>query len=150
VNGAPVAVEQATGYLTISRRWQAGDVVTLELPMPAQRIYAHPAVRMDVGRVALKRGPLVYCAEETDNPGGPVQRLKLPRQSTVKPERRFDLFGGIVTLTADATRLQENGWQNALYRSDPPAETPTTLTALPYYLWANRGAGSMLVWLPES
>jgi DUF1680 family protein len=107
-------------------------------------------VSMDVGRVALKRGPLVYCVEETDNPGGPVQRLKLPRQSTVKPERRADLFGGIVTLTADATRLQENGWQNTLYRSDPPAETPTTLTALPYYLWANRGAGSMLVWVPES
>ena len=56
----------------------------------------------------------------------------------------------IVALTADATRLQENGWQNTLYRSDPPGETPTTLTALPYYLWANRGAGSMLVWLPES
>ena len=151
VNGAPVAVEQATrdGYLTISRKWQAGDVVTLELPMPAQRVYAHPAVRMDVGRVALKRGPLVYCVEEIDN-GGPVQRLKLPRQATVKPERRPDLFGGIVTLTADATRLQENGWQNTLYRSDPPAEITTTLTALPYYLWANRGAGSMLVWVPES
>jgi DUF1680 family protein len=152
VNGTPVAVEQGTkdGYLRISRRWQAGDVVTLELPMPAQRIYAHPAVRMDVGRVALKRGPLVYCVEEADNPGGPVQRLKLPRQSTVKPERRSDLFGGIVTLTADATRLQESGWQSTLYRSDPPAEMPTTVTALPYYLWANRGAGSMLVWLPES
>ena len=90
MNGAPVAVEQATkdGYVTIARRWQAGDVVTLELPMLAQRIYAHPAVRMDVGRVALKRGPLVYCVEEVDNAGGPVQRLKLPRQSTVKPERR--------------------------------------------------------------
>ena len=99
--------------------------------MPAQRIYAHPAVRMDVGRVALKRGPLVYCVEEVDNAGGPVQRLKLPRQSTVKPERRSDLFGGIVTLTADAMRLQDNGWQNTLYRSDPPAETSTTLTALP-------------------
>jgi uncharacterized protein len=152
VNGAPVAVEQATkdGYLTISRRWQTGDAVTLELPMPPQRIYAHPAVHMDVGRVALKRGPLVYCVEEVDNPGGPVQRMKLPRQATVKPERRSNLFGGIVTLTADAMRLQDNGWQNTLYRSDPPVEAPATLTALPYYLWANRGAGSMLVWLPES
>jgi uncharacterized protein len=60
------------------------------------------------------------------------------------------LFGGIVTLTAEATRLQESGWQNTLYRGNPPAETSTTLTALPYSLWANRGAGSMLVWLPES
>ena len=103
-----------------------------------------------MGRVALKRGPLVYCIEEADNPGGPVQRLKLPRHAAVKAERRADLFGGIVALTVEATRLQETGWQNALYRSDPPAETPATLTALPYYLWANRGAGSMLVWVSES
>ena len=53
-------------------------------------------------------------------------------------------------LTAEATRLQDSGWQSTLYRSDPPMETLTTLTAVPYYLWANRGAGSMLVWLPES
>lgn len=76
--------------------------------------------------------------------------MKLPRHATVKPERRSDLFGGIVTLTAEATRLPDNGWQNTLYRRDPPTETRTTLTALPYYLWANRGAGSMLVWVPES
>ena len=57
----------------------AGDTVALDLPMPPERIYAHPAVAADVGRVALKRGPLVYCVEEADNPGGPVQRLRLPR-----------------------------------------------------------------------
>ena len=86
VNGKPVAVAAATenGYLAISRQWGPGDVVALDLPMPAERIYAHPAVRMDAGRVALKRGPLVYCVEEVDNPRGPVQRLKLPRGSEIK------------------------------------------------------------------
>jgi uncharacterized protein len=113
-------------------------------------LHSHPAVRAEVGRVALKRGPLVYCVEEGDNAGGPVQRLKLPPQSTLKPERRSDLFGGIVTMTADAMRLQDTGWQNTLHRNDPPAETSTTLTASPHYLWANGGAGSMLVWSPES
>jgi DUF1680 family protein len=151
VNGEAVAMELATvnGYLTILRRWHAGDVVDLQLPMPPERIYAHPSVRMDVGRVALQRGPLVYCVEETDNPGGPVQRLKLPRQSEIKVERRDDLFDGIVTLAAGGTRLSEDGWQETLYRSEPPAEEAAKLTALPYYLWNNREKGSMTVWLAE-
>jgi DUF1680 family protein len=152
VNGAPIATEGKVedGYLTISRRWAAGDRVTLELPMQPERIYAHPAVRMDVGRLALKRGPLVYCVEEADNPGGPVQRLKLPRGAPLKLEQRNDLFGGIVTLSADAVRLIGSDWKDALYRPDAPAEEPTNLTALPYYLWNNRGAGSMMVWLVEA
>jgi DUF1680 family protein len=152
VNGEPIATEGEVedGYLTISRRWAAGDRVTLELPMPPKRIYAHPAVRMDVGRLALKRGALVYCVEEADNPGGPVQRLKLPRGAPLKLEQRNDLFGGIVTLTADAVRLIDNDWKDTLYRPDAPAEEPTNLTALPYYLWNNRGAGSMMVWLVEA
>ena len=77
VNGTPVDVAAGTknGYLTIEREWKAGDKVSLELPMPPQKAtYAHPAVRENVGRVALKRGPLVYCVEETDNPGGAVQK----------------------------------------------------------------------------
>ena len=88
VNGEAVAVEAGVrnGYLSISRRWQSGDVVTLDLPMPPERIYAHPSVRMDVGRVALKRGPLVYCVEETDNPGGRVQRLRLPRGAEIRAD----------------------------------------------------------------
>lgn len=151
VNGEAVAIEgsAANGYLTISRRWQAGDTVLLDLPMPAERIYAHPAVRMDLGRVALKRGPLIYCLEETDNAGGPVQRLKLPRQSNLEADQRSDLFDGIVTLAADAIRVEDIGWDDQLYRAEPPAEVPTRLTALPYYLWNNRDKGSMIVWLAE-
>ena len=87
VNGEAVAVDAATrnGYLDDQR--DCGGRATscqLDLPMPAERIYAHPGVRMDVGRVALKRGPLVYCVEEADNPGGRVQRLKLPRSAELE------------------------------------------------------------------
>jgi DUF1680 family protein len=150
VNGEPVAgAKAADGYLTISRRWAAGDRVSLVLPMPPERIYAHPAVRMDVGRFALKRGPLVYCVEEADNPGGPVQRLKLPRDVALQPQQRGDLFGGIVTLAGPGVRLDDAGWKETLYRPETPAESPTQVTALPYYLWNNRGPGSMLVWLVE-
>jgi DUF1680 family protein len=152
VNGAPLRVEAETdnGYLTIARQWAPGDVVTLDLPMPAERIYAHPAVRMDAGRVALKRGPLVYCAEEVDNPQGPVQQLKLPRRSEIKVMPRRDLFDGVVTLTADAVRVDDGDWGDSLYRAKQPAEEPATLTALPYYLWNNRQKGSMMVWLVEA
>ena len=83
------------GYATIHRLWSKGDVVALRLPMPAERLYAHPSVRMDVGRVALRRGPLIYCVEEADNPGDPVQTLALPRSASIEAKWREDLFGGV-------------------------------------------------------
>ena len=138
------------GYLPIKRTWAKGDTISLILPMPAQRVYANPAVSVDVGRVALSRGPLVYCIEEVDNPGGAVQRLKLPRNAELKIEQRTELFDGIVTLNAAAKAITGQDWKNTLYRADAPGEAPTTLTAVPYYLWNNRGQGSMLVWIPEA
>ena len=152
VNGAPIDVTAGTrtGYLTIARTWRPGDEVTLDLPMPPERLHAHPAVTADLGRVALRRGPLIYCLEEADNPGGPVQRLALPRASALRPERREELFGGTVTLAAEAERLEEADWDGALYRPEPPKRVPARLTALPYFLWNNRARGSMTVWIPEA
>lgn len=149
VNGEAVATAPVNGYVTIHRTWQKGDSIALDLPMPAERLYANPGVIMDVGRVALKRGPLVYCVEEVDNPGGAVQRLKLPRDAELRSGTRADLFGGAVTLSARARAIDPSDWRD-LYRTTPPKETDATLTALPYYLWANRGRGSMMVWIPEA
>jgi DUF1680 family protein len=149
VNGEAVEVKPANGYVTINREWQAGDTIALTLPMPAERLYAHPGVIMDAGRVALRRGPLVYCIEEVDNPGGRVQRLKIRRDAELMASTRSDLFGGVVTLSAPATAIDESDW-SSLYRTAPPKEEDATLTAVPYYLWANRGQGSMLVWIPET
>ena len=115
VNGEPIALAPERGYATIHRLWSKGDVVTLRLPMPAERLYAHPNVRMDVGRVALRRGPLIYCVEEADNPGGPVQTLALPRGAPVEAERRENLFAGAVALTAQAKRLVPGDAEGALY-----------------------------------
>lgn len=148
INGEPVALAPVRGYATLSRRWSAGDVVTLHLPMPPERLYAHPAVRMDVGRVALRRGPLVYCLEEADNPGGPVQRLTLPRGAALSAERA-EALGGATVLKAPAKRLAPSAG-GALYSPEPPASEDTTLTAVPYFLWANREPGSMQVWIAEA
>jgi hypothetical protein len=148
VNGEAVRLTLTNGYATISRSWKKGDRISLELPMPVERIYANPHVVMDVGRVALTRGPLVYCLEEADNPGGTVQRFKLPRQSEIAV-RQSNLFDGIIQLTAGGKAVDEAEFK-PLYRNAPPREAPATLTALPYYLWANRGQGSMVVWIPEA
>ncbi len=148
VNGETVRLTPHNGYATISRTWKPGDKISLELPMPVERIYANPHVVMDVGRVALTRGPLVYCLEEADNPGGTVQRFKLPRQSDIAV-KQSSLFDGIIQLTAGGQAVDEAEFK-PLYRTTPPRQAPATLTALPYYLWANRGQGSMVVWIPEA
>ncbi|MGB8818714.1 MAG: beta-L-arabinofuranosidase domain-containing protein [Rhizobiaceae bacterium] len=151
VNGQTidVAANSKLGYVTVARAWQAGDVITLDLPMPPEKIYAHPNVSMNAGRVALQRGPLVYCVEEMDHPGGAVQRFRLPRGCELSTTERAELFDGIVMLESKATSVdpQEFG---TLYRNSPPLEAAAKLTALPYFLWNNRGQGSMLVWIAES
>jgi DUF1680 family protein len=149
VNGEPIALPATNGYATIHRVWRKGDVVTLDLKMAAERLYAHPNVRMDVGRAALRRGPLIYCVEEADNPGAPVQTLSLPRSATLDAAWKTDLFGGAMILKASAKRLVPSEECGALYSTEPPAAHDASLIALPYHLWANRTPGSMQVWVTE-
>ncbi|MFD2649651.1 glycoside hydrolase family 127 protein [Devosia albogilva] len=149
VNGRSLDVAQAErGYLTVRRIWGPGDIIRLNLPMPPVRLYAHPAAIADAGRVALKRGPLVYCLEEVDNPGGRVQRLRLPRKAELHAEP-YNIFDGAVALTADGVAVDESDFTQ-LYRTTPPTEQTAVVTAIPYFLWANRGQGTMVVWVPES
>jgi DUF1680 family protein len=149
LNGKPLdSVAKERGYVEIRRRWSAGDTVELDLPMPVERIYAHPDVRMDIGRVALKRGPLVYCIEQADNSGA-VPRLKIGAGATLVVAERPDLFGGIVTVVADGSLATADDWDGSLYRTAPVGQEPARLTAIPYYLWANREPGPMRVWIPQ-
>jgi len=150
LNGNPLDVpgQMQNGYLVIERDWIEGDVVELDLPMKPRRIYANPKVKMDRHRVALARGPLVYCAEQVDNET-PVPDLILPREAAISEAKRPDLFDGIVSLTAPAQSIGDDDWGLDLYRTTPPAPKDTTLTAIPYYLWANREAGPMQVWIRE-
>jgi DUF1680 family protein len=150
LNGAPLAARPVTrGYIEIDRTWTAGDHIELDLPMPVERIYADPRVRADVGRVALKRGPIVYCAEQIDNPDAPVDLVRLPRAAAVDAIERTDLLGGVVTLAADGVVAKVDGDASALYRAEPPSSAAARITAVPYYAWANRGANRMQVWLAE-
>ncbi|SHI33819.1 glycoside hydrolase family 127 protein [Wenxinia saemankumensis] len=148
VNGADVEVTLERGYLKLTRDWAAGDVVELDLPLVPGRLYAHPDVVRDAGRVALRRGPLVYCAEQADN-DAPVLRLRLPADAPLSDRPAPDLLGGTVLIDAPARAEEDAPWEHALYRPTRAAEKDVRLTALPYYLWCNRGPNPMQVWLLE-
>ena len=149
VNGKPVALGPITrkGFARIKRQWSAGDRVELTLPMPAQHIEAHPHVRHNAGRVALQRGPVVYCLEEADN-GKHLTTITLPRASKLTAKFEPKLLGGVTTLTAKAQRIDADGWNDALYRPAGAAKThAATIRAVPYCVWANRKPGEMIVWI---
>ncbi|MDE1995933.1 MAG: glycoside hydrolase family 127 protein, partial [Rhizobiaceae bacterium] len=150
INGAIVDLAQcvANGYAAIEREWQDGDEIRLALSMPIDRIYAHPAVSEDGGRVALQRGPVVYCIEETDL-GGEPQRLRLPASAEISPRYEAGLLGGAVVLEGTALEAETSGWENTLYRTTAPKQKKRPFKAIPYHLWANRDPGAMAIWLQE-
>ncbi|MFC5408066.1 glycoside hydrolase family 127 protein [Larkinella bovis] len=124
INGQPTPVAVENGYVKLFRTWQPGDVITLTLDMPVREVVAHAKVKADQGKVAIERGPLVYCAEGVDNDGQALTIMHQPNQ-TYSPEFRKNVLGGLVVLNAAGPK-------------------PTTL--IPYYAWNNRGATEMAVW----
>jgi len=136
------------GYAKIERVWKPGDAVSLDLAMPIEYIEAHPAVREDAGRVTLQRGPLVYCLEEVDN-GSNLPDLALPRDASLQAEYDESLLGGVVAITGEARRRELSGWEGKLYRPARSTTRAVPFKAIPYYAWANRAPGEMLVWIRE-
>ena len=136
------------GYLSLDRQWKPGDTVDLEMPMPIDRIIAHPKVAADRGRVCLRRGPVVYCVEATDN-GGSVRDIALPQDAHLESHFEESLLGGVTTLLGKAWRRAPIDWGNQLYQTTLP-DKETKITAVPYHAWNNREVGPMSVWLPES
>ena len=157
VNGAAIPLDVERGYARIQRTWQSGDRVTLDLPMPIRRIHAHPQIGDDVGRVALQRGPLVYCAEGVDN-GGHVSNFVLPDDATLHAELRPDLLGGIVVLRGTGQGVYEREHEPGRERSGDDRERSgdhvevrtADFTAVPYYAWCHRAPGEMAVWFART
>lgn len=151
LNGEAVALAPDRGYQLIDREWRAGDVVTLTLPMPVERVITHPKVRQNAGRVALQRGPVVYCVEEADN-GPDLAQVVLPREAALTATFDPNLFGGVTVITGEATRPAPEDWPGGLYQPQATqsiAASPFTFKAIPYCFWANRAPGEMRVWLRE-
>lgn len=148
VNGQMLDLRRITadGYIRIEREWTDGDRVALVLPLSLRPQYANPMVRQDVGRVALMRGPLVYCAEEVDN-GSDLNAIVVPK-TLAQPQTQVMLdLNGAIALDLAVEREDASVWGEALYRTAPADRKPASLRLVPYHLWDNRAPGSMLVWL---
>jgi len=143
-------------YLPVRRRWAAGDRVRLQIEMPAQVLEANPRVADDTGRVAVQRGPLVYCLEELDQARGVAlsdvaMELGKRPDTEFQSERRSDLLGGVLVLHHTGVSYERSASENALYpryTGAPERTRKIPLTFIPYYAWANRQATSMQVWTP--
>ncbi|MBF9238538.1 glycoside hydrolase family 127 protein [Hymenobacter sp. BT683] len=142
VNGKPVAYQLKNGYAVLTRKWKKNDVVDMSLPMETRTVVAHPNVQDNVGKVALQRGPVIYCAEWKDN-DGKATNIIVPTGTAFTAAFKPDVLNGITELTATVPVVKVDGASNTI------STVKQTLTAIPYYAWANRGKGEMTVWFPQ-
>jgi hypothetical protein len=139
VNGKQLSVKTQRGFACIKRKWQKGDTIELNLPMPVRRITTHPNVRADRDKVALQRGPIVYCLEWPDNEGK-VLNLVIADDAKLETEYRPELLNGVIVINGKARVAKRT------VSGDIEANGEKRFTAIPYYAWAHRGPGQMTVW----
>ncbi len=141
VNGKPFSYAMDKGYAVINREWKTGDIVELQLPLEIRKVVARNEIQQDNDRMALQRGPLVYCVEGADN-NNHVWNVLLPANTKFTDVNTNILSEPVVALKAELPVVTTSADGNAV-------QTVTqTITAIPYYTWANRGANAMEVWLP--
>lgn len=140
VNGQTVESDVNDGYLSIARKWKKGDVVEVHFDMIPRIVKANPKVEADHGRVAVERGPIVYCAEWPDNRFN-VHSILLNQHPQFKVTDKPELLYGIRQITTDAQALSYDKTGKLVTKN-------VELTLIPYYAWAHRGEGDMEVWLP--
>ena len=141
VNGLAINYEIENGYAVVSRTWKNNDAVEVNLPMDVRKVVACEKVGNNAGKLALQRGPIIYCAEWTDN-NGKVSNIVMPFSADFLTEFKPTLLNGIMTLKTEAPVVE--------IKSDVSLVTEKrTVTLIPYYSWANRGKGEMTVWFPS-
>ncbi len=153
LNGQTVTASAVHGYLRVDRPWQAGDRLELRLDMTPQWLEGHPRVESAGGRLAIQRGPIVYCVEQADHrEDDDIRLLRVDPRQPLTPVWRDDLMGGVMTIQAGGC-VDPARWQGRLYGplSNPhPQRRPVEVVAVPYGWWANRTPGPMRVWLPRA
>jgi uncharacterized protein len=130
------------GYAVLSRMWRKGDVVTVVLPMEVREIVSNSKLDNNINRFALQRGPLVYCAEWPDN-FGMTSNLVIPSFATFTTVFKPSLLNGVVVIETEAMAVTANQTGTMVLTKPQP------FTAIPYYAWAHRGPGEMMIWLPQ-
>jgi DUF1680 family protein len=151
VNGQAVKANLSPGqYATLNRRWKAGDIITLNLPMPVTLVEANPMVEETRNQVAVKRGPIVYCLESADlQKKDAVFNIALPATNDLQPTYTSIGNSRMIALSGHAKLMNDGSWKNSLYKVLPKASAPSIpVRLIPYYAWSNRGPGDMTVWIP--
>jgi uncharacterized protein len=148
VNGEKIDLEGKVteGYAMLERLWKNGDTIEIKLGMNVELIQSNPKVRANAGKLAIKRGPLVYCIEEIDN-GANLSAISLDVKKKFKTEYDENLLGGAVMIHGEGTRTEDDRWGGELYRSLEEKEITVRIKAVPYFLWGNRESGEMMVWI---
>lgn len=141
LNGKTVPLKLDKGYVVLSKTWKKGDIIRVDLPMPVRKIQGHEKIQADKDKYAYQRGPLVYCAEWPDQADKKALNLVLPEQAAVKAVYDSTFFNGMFLLQAQG--------QSAARTLQTGIETRTVpVKLIPYYAWAHRGPGEMMVWIP--
>ena len=153
INGKQLDLEpmMENGYVMVSAQWEAGDRIELTLPMAVMVVRPNPLLRHNAGKVAIQRGPFVYCVEQADN-GENLHNFQIKTESGFEVLQGEGVLSGYTLLKASATQIDyDNASQAPLYRYNQPAyeRVETPLTLIPYFAWANRGEGEMRVWIDE-
>ncbi len=143
VNDKPFEFNVEKGFVRIKHKWEKADVIELNLPMPIRRVLCHEKVQSNRGRIALERGPLVYCAEGIDN-DGQVLNFILSDDVPLKAEHRNDILNGVTVISGKASRLHQDK------NGKKTVSANQNFTAIPYHAWDNRGKNQMTVWLAQS
>jgi DUF1680 family protein len=134
LNGNPINIDIQDGYAVIEREWIKGDAIELNFLMPVRPVLAHENVKDDIGKVALTRGPIVYCVEGIDN-NKRIFNMVIPDQTQFETEQWDGLLGGIIAITGN---VKDKSGRKRI------------LTSIPYYAWSHRGPGEMAVWLDRN
>ena len=142
INGEKQDFEIRKGFAEFKRKWKKGDKIEIHFPMRVRRAISHENVKDNEGKAALERGPIVYCAEWPDN-NGHVRNLVLPDETKLKTEFRSNMLNGINVITGEVPALFET-------KSGKTEKKIQKFTAIPYYAWAHRGQGEMMVWFPRN
>lgn len=142
INGKKVNYKDDNGYAVLKRKWKQGDKISLNIPMPVRKVIANELVLDDVGKMALQRGPLVFCLEDKDNEGGKVLNLFLENNTVIESAFNKDLLNGVQVLRGKAFGLIRSENEDQIIKKEQ------VFNAIPYFSWANRGASDMMVWIP--
>jgi DUF1680 family protein len=148
VNQVKIDPQVINGYARLEKEWKSGDRIELVLDLTPRRVYANAMVSKDIGKVAIQRGPLIYCLEEVDNGKG-LQRILLPRNAPLRTVEKAEKLSGIIEIHTEGLKLIGNE-EEELYTFEPNDKyEKIPLTFIPYYTWANRGENEMTVWVNE-